>query len=71
MSFPHPSRTDMRMERWTVLMPRLETSGKDVFSYNDGFFSWWKMQVHHIEDFPYAGMDFRNDEELALPERVQ
>ena len=52
-------------------MPRLETGGKDVFSYNDGFFSWWKMQVHHIEDFPYAGMDFRNDEELALPERVQ
>ena len=25
------------------------------------------MQVTYIEDYPYAGMDFKNDEDLALP----
>ena len=52
-------------------MPCLEMGGKDVFSYNDGFFAWWEMQVPFIEDFPYAGMDFRNDTDLALPEGAQ
>ena len=29
------------------------------------------MQVPVIEDFPYAGMDFRNDDNLVLPEGAQ
>ncbi len=52
-------------------MPHLETGGRDIFAYNDGFFTWWEMQVPVIEDFPYAGMDFRNDDSLALPEGAQ
>ena len=52
-------------------MPHLETGGRDVFAYNDGFFAWWEMQVPVIQDFPYVGMDFRNDEDLALPEGAQ
>ena len=71
MVLPPPSPTEPRMERWTSLMPRLETSGRDVFAYNDGFFTWWEMQVPVIEDFPYVGMDFRNDDSLALPEGAQ
>jgi hypothetical protein len=71
MVLPPPSPTEPRMERWTSLMPRLETGGRDVFAYNDGFFAWWEMQVPVIEDFPYAGMDFRNDVSLALPEGAQ
>ena len=52
-------------------MPRLETGGRDVFSYDAGFFAWWDMQVPVIEDFPYVGMDFRNDDSLVLPEGAQ
>lgn len=48
-------------------MSRLETSGANALSYDEGFFSWWRMQVPYIEDYPYARMVFRNDEDLALP----
>ena len=71
MDLPDPSSMEPRMERWTSLMPRTETGGRDVFSYDTGFFAWWQMQVLVIEDFPYAGMDFRGDENLALPEGMQ
>ena len=71
MSLPDPSPTEPRMERWTSLMPRTETGGRDVFSYDTGFFAWWRMQIPVIDDFPYAGMDFRGDENLALPEGMQ
>ena len=29
------------------------------------------MQFPYIEDYPYVGMDLRNDEDLALPFRAQ
>ena len=55
------------METWIGLMPRLETGAANVLSYDEGFLSWWRMQVPYIEDYPYVGMDFRNDQYLALP----
>jgi hypothetical protein len=60
-----------RMERWTSLMPRLKTGGLAILSYDEGFFSWWRMQIPWIEDHPYEGMDFRNDLDLVLLEGVQ
>ena len=52
-------------------MPRLETGGANVLSYNEGFFSWWITKVPYMEDYPYTGMYFRNDQDLALPFRAQ
>ena len=55
------------MEIWTGLMPRLEIGGSNVLSYDEGFLCWWRMQIPYIEDYPYTGMDFRNDQDLELP----
>ena len=55
------------MEIWTSLMPRIEIGGANILSYDEGFFSWWRMQVPYIEYYPYVGMDFKNDQDLELP----
>ena len=39
MDLPIPSSTIPRMERWTSLIPRIETSGPPLLSYDEGFFS--------------------------------
>ena len=35
--------------------------------YDDDFYSWWEWQVPALEQFPYAGLDFRGDPDLVLP----
>ena len=35
--------------------------------YNDDFYFWWERQLLALEQFPYAGMDFRGDPDLVLP----
>ena len=35
--------------------------------YGDDFYLWWERQLLALEQFPYAGMDFRGDNELVLP----
>ena len=35
--------------------------------YDDDFYFWWEWQLPTLEQFPYAGMDFRGDPDLILP----
>ena len=35
--------------------------------YDDDFYIWWERQLPALEQFPYAGMDFRGDPDLVLP----
>ena len=35
--------------------------------YDDDFYFWWERQLPALEQFPYAGMDFRGDPDLVLP----
>ena len=37
--------------------------------YDDDFYFWWERQLPALEQFPYAGMDFRGDSDLVLPPR--
>ena len=55
------------MGRWAKLMKCL--GGRDVprTAFDNDFFSWWEQQIIAMDDYPYAGMDFRGDLGLALP----
>ena len=35
--------------------------------YDDDFYIWWERQLPTLEQFLYAGMDFRGDPDLVLP----
>lgn len=64
---PYPKPTKPRMKRWTDLSARLG-GGPHVFAFGVGFFHWWADQIIMVDNYPYAGMDFRGDNDLALPE---
>ena len=34
------------------------------------FFPWWRWQIIAIDDYPYAGIDFRGDLDMPLPPGV-
>jgi hypothetical protein len=57
-----------RMERWTSLSPRLGTDSE--FKFTGDFFAWLRRQLIVIEDFPYAGVDFRGSMDLVLPDGI-
>jgi hypothetical protein len=57
------------MERWTSLSPRLGNDLSD-FRFNADFFAWWRRQLVVIQDFPYAGVYFRGNVHLILPEGI-
>jgi hypothetical protein len=62
--------TEPQMERWTSLSPRLGNE-PSTFRFTTDFFTWWRRQLVVIEDFPYAGVDFRGSADLVLPEGIQ
>jgi hypothetical protein len=35
--------------------------------YNDDFFYWWQRQVIALDNYPYAGINFRGDPYMPLP----
>jgi hypothetical protein len=35
--------------------------------YNDYFFFWWGRQIIALDDYPYAGINFRGDPNMLLP----
>jgi len=43
--------------------------GRDIpmTAFDDDLFSWWEQQIITMDDYPYVGMDFRGDSDLALP----
>lgn len=41
--------------------------GTEVVRFTLEYFHWLENQVFSIQDFPYAGVDFRGDPDMALP----
>ena len=61
-----PNPRDPRMHRWVELMAR--HVGQSSIVFLTAFFAWFRRQVIAIDDYAYAGVDFRGDLDLALPE---
>jgi hypothetical protein len=57
---------DPTMAWWTEVMRR-QRGGRVPTPYNEDFFYWWKRQVIALDDYPYAGIDFRGDPDMPLP----
>jgi hypothetical protein len=57
---------DPSMAQWTEVMRQLG-GGRLPTPYNDDFFFWWRRQVIALEDYPYAGIEFRGDLNMPLP----
>jgi hypothetical protein len=59
---------DPTMVRWIEVMRR-QRGGRVVTPYNDDFFFWWRRHIIALDDYPYAGIDFRGDPNMSLPLR--
>ena len=51
---------------WVALMARHAAEGIEVVRFPSSYFRWLERQIFVIEDFPYAGIDFRGDREMTL-----
>ena len=49
-----------RMTGWVALMARHSIEGSEIVRFPP-YFHWLDRQIFTIEDFPYAGIDFRAD----------
>ena len=56
------------MMRWVMVMARHPDEGVGVVRFPAGYFHWLEDQVFAIQDFPYAGVDFRGDLDMVLPQ---
>lgn len=64
-----PSPIEPRMQRWVDHMSR--HAGQSQISFTDTFFGWFERQEMAFSEYPYAGMDFRGDPDLVLPDGDQ
>jgi hypothetical protein len=64
-----PAPRDLRIKRWCDLMAR-HIAGP-IIKYNDEFFDWLRPQILMIDNYAYAGLDFKGDPDLVLPEGFQ
>lgn len=64
------SPRDPRISRWADWMKRLGGIEVSLTTWDDEFFQWWGEHVILVEDYPYDGMDFREDLDLILPPRA-
>ena len=55
------------MVRWVALMARHAVEGVEIVRFPPSYFRRMERQLFVIEDFPYTGMDFRNDRDVDLP----
>ena len=62
---PHGVR-DPTQRRWENVMHRL-AGGRVDNPYLVDFFPWWWRKIIAIDDYPYAGIDFRGDSDMPLP----
>jgi len=60
-----PPPTEPWMQRWVDHMSR--HAGQSQISFSDTFFGWFDRQEMVYFEYPYAGMDFRDDPDLVLP----
>ena len=51
---------------WADVMHRLG-GGRVSNAYPADFFPWWWRQIVAIDEYPYAGIDFRGDPDMPLP----
>ena len=56
---------DPAQRRWADAMRRLG-GGRAANPYPTDFFPWWRRQIVAIDDYPYAGIDFRGDPDMPL-----
>jgi hypothetical protein len=57
------------MKRWTLLWYPL--GGGPPCHYHEDFFDWWTQVTFCINEYCYAGMDYRGDPDLPLPVDAQ
>ena len=57
---------DLAQRRWADAMRRLG-GGRVANPYPADLFPWWRRQIVAIDDYPYAGIDFRGDLDMPLP----
>ena len=50
-----------KLIRWVAVMARHPDEGAAVVRFSDSYFHWLEDQLFVIQDFLYAGMDFRGD----------
>ena len=63
-SAPHGVQ-DPSQRRWANVMRRLG-GGRVSNPYLAQFFPWWRRQLTAIDNYPYAGIDFRGDPDMPL-----
>ena len=56
-----------KLMRWVAVMARHPDEGTEVVRFKPEYFQWLENQVFSIQDFPYAGIDFRGDPDMVLP----
>ena len=49
------------------MMKKLGGSEVPRTTWYDELFQWWREQIITVDEYPYAGMDFRGDPDLVLP----
>ena len=52
---------------WVAVMARHPEEGSEVVRFPPEYFHWLENKVFVIQDFPYAGMDYPGDPDMALP----
>ena len=57
---------DLAQRRWEDMMHRLG-GGRVANPYPTDFFLWWRRHIVSIDDYPYAGIDFRGGPDMSLP----
>ena len=56
-----------KLMRWVAVMARHPEEGSNIVRFPHEYFHWLENQAFAIQDFPYAGMDYRGDQDMALP----
>ena len=60
-----------KVMHWVAIMARHPKEGTEVVRLTPEYFHWLENQVFAIQDFPYAGIDYCGDPDMALPLREQ
>ena len=64
---PVQSPRQPRLSIWGDIFLRKGGGGLVQSLYDDDFYFLWEQHFPALEQFPYAGMDFRGDPDLVLP----
>ena len=66
MDIPPHGVLDPAQRCWENVMLKLGR-GRVANPYPEDLFPWWQWQIITIDDYPYAGIDFRGDPDMPLP----